>query len=53
MRNSRRSARVRAVLGLAAAPLMVFAELMDLKKKWEEDKAKVEKLRESRRFKPY
>lgn len=27
--------------------------LMDLKKKWEEDKAKVEKLKASRRFKPY
>ncbi|TFK43930.1 ribosomal RNA-processing protein 7-domain-containing protein [Crucibulum laeve] len=28
-------------------------ELMDLKTKWEEDKAKVEKLKASRRFKPY
>ncbi|KZT70344.1 hypothetical protein DAEQUDRAFT_667907 [Daedalea quercina L-15889] len=28
-------------------------ELMDLKAKWEEDKAKVEKLKQSRRFKPY
>ncbi|EAU82682.1 hypothetical protein CC1G_08839 [Coprinopsis cinerea okayama7 len=28
-------------------------ELMNLKKKWEEDKAKVEKLKASRRFKPY
>ncbi|EKM60070.1 uncharacterized protein PHACADRAFT_115510 [Phanerochaete carnosa HHB-10118-sp] len=28
-------------------------ELMDLKKKWEEDKAKVEKLKESRKFRPY
>ncbi|TDL29990.1 hypothetical protein BD410DRAFT_780506 [Rickenella mellea] len=28
-------------------------ELLQLKKNWEEDKAKVEKLRESRRFKPY
>ncbi|KAI0690837.1 ribosomal RNA-processing protein 7-domain-containing protein [Cytidiella melzeri] len=28
-------------------------ELMDLKQKWEEDKAKVEKLKESRKFKPY
>ena len=34
-------------------PDMVFTELMDLKKKWEEDKAKVEKLKESRKFKPY
>jgi ribosomal RNA-processing protein 7 len=29
------------------------SELMDLKKKWEEDKAKVEKLKASRTFKPY
>ncbi|KAI0337899.1 hypothetical protein BDW22DRAFT_1338862 [Trametopsis cervina] len=28
-------------------------ELMDLKRKWEEDKEKVEKLKESRKFKPY
>ncbi|KIP03076.1 hypothetical protein PHLGIDRAFT_130367 [Phlebiopsis gigantea 11061_1 CR5-6] len=28
-------------------------ELMDLKKRWEEDKAKVEKLKETRRFRPY
>ncbi|THH11082.1 hypothetical protein EW146_g8168 [Bondarzewia mesenterica] len=28
-------------------------ELMDLKRKWEEDKAKVEKLKASRKFKPY
>ncbi|KAI0920851.1 hypothetical protein AcW1_004992 [Taiwanofungus camphoratus] len=28
-------------------------ELIDLKKKWEEDKAKVEKLKQSRKFKPY
>ncbi|TFY55739.1 hypothetical protein EVG20_g9211 [Dentipellis fragilis] len=28
-------------------------ELMDLKSKWEEDKAKVEKLKSSRKFKPY
>ena len=28
-------------------------ELMELKRKWEEDKAKVEKLKASRRFKPY
>ncbi|TFK62725.1 hypothetical protein BDN72DRAFT_827270 [Pluteus cervinus] len=28
-------------------------ELIDLKKKWEEDKAKVEKLKASRRFRPY
>ncbi|KAF9000228.1 ribosomal RNA-processing protein 7-domain-containing protein [Cyathus striatus] len=28
-------------------------ELLDLKKRWEEDKAKVEKLKESRRFRPY
>jgi len=28
-------------------------ELLDLKRKWEEDKAKVEKLRQSRKFKPY
>ncbi|KAK2465913.1 hypothetical protein APHAL10511_001554 [Amanita phalloides] len=27
--------------------------LIELKKKWEEDKAKIEKLKESRRFKPY
>ncbi|KAF8806163.1 hypothetical protein BYT27DRAFT_7168477 [Phlegmacium glaucopus] len=29
------------------------SELMELKRKWEEDKAKVEKLKASRRFKPY
>jgi len=28
-------------------------ELLDLKRKWEEDKAKVEKLKASRRFNPY
>ncbi|KAI0755441.1 ribosomal RNA-processing protein 7-domain-containing protein [Irpex lacteus] len=28
-------------------------ELMDLQRKWEEDKAKVDKLKESRKFKPY
>lgn len=28
-------------------------ELIDLKQKWEEDKAKVEKLKQSRKFKPY
>ncbi|GJE87298.1 ribosomal RNA-processing protein 7 like protein [Phanerochaete sordida] len=28
-------------------------EIMDLRSKWEEDKAKVEKLKESRKFKPY
>ncbi|KXN81735.1 hypothetical protein AN958_02592 [Leucoagaricus sp. SymC.cos] len=28
-------------------------EILDLKRKWEEDKAKVEKLKASRRFKPY
>lgn len=33
--------------------LTCFIELIDLKRKWEEDKAKVEKLKESRRFKPY
>jgi ribosomal RNA-processing protein 7 len=30
-----------------------LVELMELKRKWEEDKAKVEKLKASRRFKPY
>jgi ribosomal RNA-processing protein 7 len=30
-----------------------IVEIMDLKKNWEADKAKVEKLKESRRFKPY
>ncbi|TFK23566.1 hypothetical protein FA15DRAFT_642338 [Coprinopsis marcescibilis] len=29
------------------------SELMDLKQKWEEDKAKVEKLKASRKFRPY
>ncbi|KAJ3506805.1 hypothetical protein NLJ89_g6661 [Agrocybe chaxingu] len=29
------------------------SELMELKRKWEEDKAKVEQLKASRRFKPY
>ncbi|KAF9527973.1 ribosomal RNA-processing protein 7-domain-containing protein, partial [Crepidotus variabilis] len=29
------------------------SELMELKRKWEEDKAKVEKLKASRRFRPY
>lgn len=29
------------------------AELMDLKRKWEEDKARVQKLKESKKFKPY
>lgn len=33
--------------------LMFCIELMNLKSKWEEDKAKVEKLKESRRFRPY
>ena len=33
--------------------LMTGVELMDLKKRWEEDKAKVEKLKESRKFRPY
>ncbi|CCM02318.1 uncharacterized protein FIBRA_04410 [Fibroporia radiculosa] len=28
-------------------------ELIDLKRKWEEDKAKVEKLKQSRKFRPY
>ncbi|OCH94497.1 hypothetical protein OBBRIDRAFT_747492 [Obba rivulosa] len=28
-------------------------EIIDLKQKWEEDKAKVEKLKQSRKFKPY
>ncbi|PCH40788.1 hypothetical protein WOLCODRAFT_131531 [Wolfiporia cocos MD-104 SS10] len=28
-------------------------ELLDLKRKWEEDKAKVEKLKQSKKFKPY
>ena len=27
--------------------------IMDLKKKWEEDKEKIEKLKESKKFKPY
>lgn len=27
--------------------------LIELKKKWEEDKAKIEKLKVSRRFRPY
>jgi ribosomal RNA-processing protein 7 len=31
----------------------MITELMDLQRKWEEDKAKVEKLKESRKFKPY
>lgn len=30
-----------------------MAEIMDLKARWEEDKAKVEKLKESRKFRPY
>ena len=30
-----------------------FSGLLELKRKWEEDKAKVEKLKASRRFKPY
>ncbi|KAL0949205.1 hypothetical protein HGRIS_009283 [Hohenbuehelia grisea] len=33
--------------------ILVLAELMDLKKNWEADKAKVEKLKASRRFRPY
>lgn len=33
--------------------LRLFAALLDLKRKWEEDKAKVEKLKASRRFNPY
>lgn len=33
--------------------LTLCIELMNLKSKWEEDKAKVEKLKESRRFRPY
>lgn len=37
----------------ARMTLIFVAELMDLKQKWEEDKEKVEKLKESRRFKPY
>jgi ribosomal RNA-processing protein 7 len=32
---------------------ILFAELMDLKEAWEEDKAKVEALKASRKFKPY
>jgi ribosomal RNA-processing protein 7 len=35
------------------ADLGLWAELMELKKKWEEDKAKVEKLKASRKFRPY
>jgi len=31
----------------------LFLGLLELKRKWEEDKAKVEKLKASRRFKPY
>ncbi|PPQ75851.1 hypothetical protein CVT24_000609 [Panaeolus cyanescens] len=33
--------------------LNLYQELMELKRKWEEDKAKVDKLKASRRFKPY
>ena len=33
--------------------LMDLSELMDLKKKWEEDKARIEQLKASRTFKPY
>lgn len=31
----------------------ICSELLDLRRKWEEDKVKVEKLKESRKFKPY
>ena len=33
--------------------LILFVELLELKRKWEEDKAKVEKLKAARRFRPY
>ena len=33
--------------------IVASAEIIDLKKKFEEDKAKIEKLKQSRKFKPY
>ena len=33
--------------------IALFPEFMDLRRKFEEDKAKIQKLKEARRFKPY
>ncbi len=41
------------VLLFVSLILIMSVELMDLQRKWEEDKAKVDKLKESRKFKPY
>jgi hypothetical protein len=37
----------------ATAHSIASSDLVDLKKKWEEDKEEIQKLRKSRRFKPY
>ena len=51
---TRRNEKVRGLYTLIEGGGLTFSvELMDLKKRWEEDKAKVEKLKESRRFRPY
>ena len=36
-----------------AGVLIAVAEIMDLKRRWEEDKEKVEKLKKARAFRPY
>ena len=60
-RSTRRSGRVSALhylwdrdgsRGFALIGVRV-AEIIDLKKKFEEDKEKIEKLKQSRKFKPY
>lgn len=38
---------------LRALAEMAFLALLDLRKNFEADKARIEKLKESRRFKPY
>lgn len=49
--KQRNGAKIYALLFVLGVHMMT--ELINLKRKWEEDKAKVEKLKASRRFKPY
>ena len=52
--EKKRNGEYRAVVvRLERLSLSFVAEIIDLKKKFEEDKAKIEKLKQSRKFKPY
>ena len=48
-----RNVKVRRRLTTMRSVLIFDAELIKLKRDWESDKAKVEKMRQERKFRPY